>query len=98
MSDLTPEFHLESYSRVEPDRLRKAPSYYQIQNQWNHGAPKQAIVQSVIGAPQFAIVFTNQPDEETLTRITKQGIQAYSLARFASTIELQLAFQSSPVN
>jgi hypothetical protein len=68
-------------------------TYYQIQHQWNHAAPKQAIVQSAVGAPQFAIVFTKQPDEETLARITKQGLQAFSLARFASMIELQLACQ-----
>jgi hypothetical protein len=79
------------YSRIEPDKLRKYPAYYQTRHQWNHAAPKQAIVQYAIGAPQFAIVFTKQPDDETLTHIHKQGIHAFSLARFASMIDLQLA-------
>ncbi len=80
----------KAYNRLEPDKLRKYPTFCQIQNQWNHAAPKQAIVQSTIGSPQFAIVFTKTPDAETMGRITKQGIHAYSLARFASMIDLQL--------
>jgi hypothetical protein len=80
----------KAYARLDPDKLRKYPTYCQIQNQWNHAAPKQAIVQSTIGAAQFAVVFTKTPDAETLGRITKQGIQAYSLARFASLIDMQL--------
>lgn len=80
----------KAYSRVDPDRLRKAPRYYQIQNQWNHAAPKQAIVQSTIGSPQFAVVFTGNPDSETLKRIEKQGVQAFSLYRFAGMLQLQL--------
>lgn len=80
-----------AYARIEPDKLRQYPTYCQTRHQWNHAAPKQAIVQSTIGSAQFAIVFTKEPDAETLGRITKQGIQAYSLARFASLIDLQLA-------
>lgn len=78
-----------AYNRIEPEKLRKHPTYYQIQHRWNHAAPKQATVQSGIGAPQFAVVFTKQPDADTLGRIGKQGIEAYSLARFASLIELR---------
>ena len=80
----------KAYNRIDADRLRKHGPYLQIQNQWNHAARKQAIVQSTVGSSQFAIVFTKEPDAETMTRITKQGIQAYSLARFASLIDLQL--------
>jgi hypothetical protein len=82
----------KAYGRVDPDRLRKAPRYYQIQNQWNHAAPKQAIVQSTIGSAQFAIVFTGKPDKETLNRILKQGIQALSLSRLEGILQLQFAF------
>jgi hypothetical protein len=82
-----------AYERIEPDKLRKYPTYYQTRHQWNHAAPKQALVQSTIGAAQYVIAFTQPPDDETLTRITKQGIQAYSLTRFASMVELQLACQ-----
>ena len=80
----------KAYARLEPDKLRQYPTYCQTRHQWNHAAPKQAIVQSTIGTAQFAVVFTKEPDAETLGRITKQGIEAYSLARFASLIELQL--------
>lgn len=80
----------KAYSRIDSDRLRKAPRYHQIQNQWNHAAAKQAIVQSTIGSPQFAIVFTNQPDEDTLNRVVKQGIQAFSLSMFTSILRLQV--------
>lgn len=79
-------------SRIDPDRLRKAPKYHQIQNQWNHAAPKQAIVQSTIGSPQFAVVFTGKPDIKTLGGIEKQGIQALSLSRFAGILRLQAEF------
>lgn len=82
----------KAYSRVDPERLRKAPRYYQIQNQWNHSAAKQAIVQSTIGQSQFAIVFTKEPDESTLMRIQRQGIFAFSLKRFAGIVMLQLDF------
>lgn len=82
-----------AYSRVDPCRLRKAPPYYQIQNQWNHAAAKQAIVQSVVGSPQFAIVFTGKADDATVARIAKQGISAFSLSRFAGMLQLQLEFQ-----
>jgi hypothetical protein len=83
-----------AYNRVEPaKRFGKNATYYQTRHQWNHAAPKQAIVQSTVGAPQFAIVFTQQPDDATLDRIAKQGIEAYSLSRFASMIRLQLACQ-----
>jgi len=80
----------KAYSRVDPDRLRKAPRYHQIQNQWNHAAPKQAIVQSAIGSSQFAVVFTGKPDSETLRRIEKQGIKAFGLRRFTGLLQLQL--------
>lgn len=83
-----------AYNRIEPAKLYgKHATYYQTRNQWNHAAPKQAIVQSTIGRAQFAIVFTEQPDADTLARIEKQGIEAYSLSRFASMIRLQLACQ-----
>jgi hypothetical protein len=83
-------------NRIEPaKRYGKSAAYYQVQHQWNHAASKQAIVQSAIGSPQFAIVFTKQPDEETLKRIEKQGIQAFSLERFAGMIELQHAVGNS---
>ena len=80
-----------AYNRIEPFRLRQSPTFHQTINQWNHAAPKHAIVQSTIGSPQFAIVFTGMPDAETLGRIEKQGIHAFSLNRFTSMIELQLA-------
>lgn len=80
----------KAYSRVDPGRLRKAPAYYQIQNQWNHAAAKQAIVQSTVGQPQFVIIFTKEPDADTLSRISKQGIRAFSLKRFASLLDMQL--------
>jgi hypothetical protein len=80
-----------AYRRVDPFRLQKSPTYYQIRNQWNHAASKQAIVQATIGSPQFAVVFTHEPDAETVKRIEKQGIQALSLARFAGMVGLQLA-------
>jgi hypothetical protein len=81
----------KAYDRIEPfKRTGRYARRYQIQCGWNHAAPKQAIVQSTIGSPQFAIVFTGNPDEGTLARIVKQGIQAYGLKRFASLLELQL--------
>lgn len=84
----------KAYNRVDPGRLRKALRYYQVQNQWNHAAMKQAIVQSTIGASQFAIVFTGKPDTQTLQRITDKGVDAFSLGRFASLLQLQLAVSS----
>lgn len=85
-----------AYNRIEPaKRFGKFASYYQVQHQWNHAAAKQAIVQSTIGAPQFVIVFTKQPDEATVKRIEKQGIQAYSLSRFAGLLAMQLDVQAS---
>jgi hypothetical protein len=87
-----------AYNRIETSKLQKYPTYYQTRHQWNHAAPKQALVQSTIGAPQYVIAFTQHPDDETLTRLTKQGIQAYSLARFASMFELQLACSKNDGN
>ncbi len=81
-----------AYSRIEPaKRAGRYATFYQTRNQWNHAARKQAIVQSTIGAPQFAIIFTKQPDEETLKRLVKHDIQAFCLSMFTSMIELQLA-------
>jgi len=82
-----------AYERLDPVKLARYASHCQITTQWNHSSVKHALVQSAIGAPQYAIVFTKQPDEETLTRIWKQGIQAYSLDRFASIVSLQLGWQ-----
>lgn len=82
---------MNAYNRVEAARLQKCASYFQIQNQWNHSAAKQAIVQVKIGSPQFAVVFTREPDDETLKRIKKQGIQAFGIKRFSGIIKLQLA-------
>lgn len=80
-----------AYNRVDPaKRFGKHAAYYQVQNQWNHAAPKQAIVQGSIGAPQLAIAFTKHPDEATLNRIEKLGIQAFSLTRFAGILAMQL--------
>jgi hypothetical protein len=84
----------KAYNRIDPVRLRKSPTYHQIQTQWNHAAAKQAVVQSTIGHPQFAVVFTKEPDEATIKRIEKQGIQALSLKRFVSILTLQLAVSS----
>jgi hypothetical protein len=85
-----------AYNHVEPEkRFGMRKEYYQIRNQWNHAAPKQAIVQSVITPQQFVIAFTKTPDDETVKRIEKQGIQAHSLKRFASMIQLQLAVMGS---
>lgn len=85
-----------AYNRVEPDkRFGKRKAYYQIRNQWNHAAVKQAIVQSVIKPQQFVIAFTKTPDDETVKRIEKQGIQAHSLKRFVTMIQLQLAVAES---
>jgi hypothetical protein len=85
-----------AYNRIEPaKRYGKNRTYYQIQNGWNHAASKQAIVQSKIGNPQFAIVFTQPPDADTLGRIERNGIQAFSLKRFAGMIELQLAMRDT---
>ena len=80
----------KAYSRLDPIKLAKHSAYYQIQTQWNHSSVKHALVQSTIGRAQYAIVFTQQPDEDTLARITKQGIQAFSLERFAGMVDLQL--------
>ena len=88
----------KAYNRLDPDKLRQYPTFCQIQNQWNHAAKKQAIVQSAIGPAQFAFVFTKEPDAETMGRITKQGIQAYSLERFACLIDLQLECNLGPVD
>lgn len=84
-----------AYDRIEPYRLRQSPTFHQTRNQWNHAAPKQAIVQSTVGSPQFVIAFTGNPDAETLDRIEKQGIRAFSLVRFAGMLRLQLEFQES---
>lgn len=81
----------KAYARLDPLKLAKHPTHYQIQTQWNHSSVKHAVVQSTIGRPQYALVFTQKPDDDTLSRITKQGIQAFSLKRFASMVELQLA-------
>ena len=83
-----------AFDRIEPyKRYGRNATFYQTRNQWSHAAPKQAIVQAVIGSPQYAIVFTDDPDAETLTRVQKQGIQAYSLSRFAGMLALQVACQ-----
>jgi hypothetical protein len=82
-----------AYDRVDLVRKAKYPTFYQTRNQWNHAAPKHAVVQTTIGRAQYAIAFTGRPDEETLSRLTKHSIEAYSLERFASLIELQLACQ-----
>ena len=81
-----------AYERLDPVKLARYASHCQITTQWNHSSVKHALVQSAIGAPQYAIVFTKQPDEETLARIVKQGIQAYSLKQFASIVKLQLEY------
>lgn len=83
----------KAYERIEPfKRTGRYARYYQIQCGWNHAARKQAIVQSAIGSPQFAIVFTGKPDAHTFNRIHKQGIQAFSISRFAGMLQLQLEF------
>jgi hypothetical protein len=82
-----------AYERLDPAKLARYASHCQITTQWKHSSVKHALVQSTIGAPQYAIVFTKQPDHETLIRIIKQGIQAYSLDRFASLIKLQIDCQ-----
>jgi hypothetical protein len=88
-----------AYNRVEPEkRFGRNKTYYQIRHQWNHAAPKQAIVQTVITPQQFVIAFTKTPDDETVKRIEKLGIQAHSLKRFASLIQLQLAVVESIEN
>lgn len=84
-----------AYGRIEPYRLWQSPTFHQTRNQWNHAAPKQAIVQSIIGSPQFAIAFTGKPDTETLGRIKKQGIKAFSLFRFTGMLRLRFEFQES---
>ena len=85
----------KAYDRIEPYRLRQSPTFHQTRNQWNHAAPKQAIIQSTVGAPQFALIFINQPDNETQARIEKQGIQALSLSRFVGMLRLQIEFDKS---
>jgi len=70
-------------ARIDPVRYRKAPTYYQCKNQWNHSATKQAIVQNSLTPAHFIIVFTGKPDEATLKLIEKRGIDAYSLDRFS---------------
>jgi hypothetical protein len=83
-----------AFDNVEPyKRYGKNATFYQTRHQWHHSAPKQAIVQSAIGAAQLAIVFVQQPDAETVARIVKQGIQAHSLSLFAGMVALQLACQ-----
>lgn len=85
-----------AYNRIEPaKRFGQFASYYQVQNQWNHAASKHAIVQGTIGAPQYAIVFTKQPDEATVKRVEKRGIQAFNLSRFAGILAMQLDVQAS---
>lgn len=84
-----------AYERLDPVKLARYASHCQITTQWNHSSVKHALVQSAIGAPQYAIVFTKQPDQETLTRIVKQGIQAYSLKQFAGIVGLQQAFEAT---
>ncbi|WP_323142802.1 hypothetical protein [Massilia phyllosphaerae] len=81
-------------ARVDPARYHKAPTYYQIQNGWNHAAVKQGIVQSTIGGPQYAVIFTGKPTDKTIELIEKRGIRALSLARFVSIVQLQQAFLS----
>jgi hypothetical protein len=83
----------KAYNAIEPAKRTRYFAYYQTRQQWSHAAPKQAIVQSTVGRAQFAIVFIQQPNDATLDRIAKQGIEAYSLSRFASMIRLQLACQ-----
>ncbi|MEM8514494.1 hypothetical protein RCH14_003844 [Massilia sp. MP_M2] len=86
-----------AYNRIEPfKRTGRYATHYQIQSGWNHAASKHAIVQSKIGRAQYAIVFTEEPDEETISRIEKQGIQAFSLSRFVGMLQLQLEFETEP--
>jgi hypothetical protein len=81
----------KAYDRTESfKRTERYARNYQIQCGWNHTAPKQSIIQSTIGSPQFVIVLTENPDEGTLARSVKQGIQAYGSKRFASLLEPQL--------
>lgn len=83
-----------AFDSIEPyKRYGKNATFYQTRHQWPHAARKQAIVQSTIGAAQLAIVFVQQPDEETVARIEKQGIRAQSLSKFAGMVALQLACQ-----
>lgn len=67
---------------ADPWRVQRYPEYYQIQCDWNHSATKQAIVQHELSPARFMVVFTGNPDEDTLKRIEKSGLQAYSLKRF----------------
>lgn len=78
-------------ARLDPARYCKAPTYYQIQNGWNHAALKQGIVQSTIGHPQYAVVFTGKPTDKTVKLIEKRGIRALSLSRFVSLVKMQQA-------
>lgn len=68
---------------ADPWRVQKYPTYYQIQCDWNHSATKQAIVQQTLTPAKFMVVFTGTPDEKTLKRIIKSGLQAYSLDKFS---------------
>jgi hypothetical protein len=79
-----------AYARIEPWRLQKYSTHCQIQTQWNHSATKHAIVQSTIGAAQYVVVFTKEPDDETMKRILKLGIHAYSLDWLVKKLKLQL--------
>lgn len=59
-----------AYNRIEPEkRLGDRKSYYQTRNQWNHAAPKQGIIQSVITPQQFINAFTKTPDDERVSEL-----------------------------
>lgn len=68
---------------IDPWRLQKHSTYYQIECDWNHSAAKQAIVQRTLTPARFIVVFTRTPDEATMKRIINSGIEAYSLDRFS---------------
>lgn len=73
----------KAMARLDPARYAKSPTYFQCENQWNHSASKQAIVQHHLGPAQFMVVFTGKPDDATLKLIEKRGIDAYGLEKFS---------------
>lgn len=84
-----------AYRRIEAWRVRKSPTYYQTRNQWNHAAKKHAIVQSTLGRNKYVVAFTKTPDEETMKRIERDGVEAYSLVGLARILQVQLAFYAA---
>lgn len=84
-----------AYRRIDPYRLAKSPTYYQIKNQWNHSAAKQSIVQHTLGgADRFIVVFTGKPDSKTLELIEKHGLHAYSLDKFSLYMSMWKLFNT----